>query len=56
MARDGFTFQNMFSLDDQGPALEALSFVQDGFDDEDPIVMHGDTEEFRDWLWTPYAL
>lgn len=68
IARDGSTFENMFSLPmdtdmDSGklePAAaleEAGAFVQDGRDDAHPIVMQGDSEvQFRDLLWSLYAL
>ncbi|CAA7262790.1 unnamed protein product [Cyclocybe aegerita] len=50
LARDGSTFENMFSL-------EEYSLVQEGCSDENPIHLQGDSvEEFQELLWCLYAL
>ncbi|KAF8962976.1 hypothetical protein BDZ97DRAFT_1920104 [Flammula alnicola] len=61
LARDGSTFENMFSLDVHAeantPTNGSIIFQQDGGSDENPIQLQGDTvDEFRDLLWCLYAL
>lgn len=63
LVKDRSTFQSMFSLDvyrmpkEYGPTSPADATIREGTDDNNPVVLQGDTvHEFRALLWSLYSL
>lgn len=63
LVKDRSTFQSMFSLDayrisdDHRAAASGAAPTREGTDDENPVVLQGDTvDEFRALLWSLYSL
>lgn len=63
LVKDRSTFQSMFSLDvyriseEHGATSPIDAAVREGTDDNNPIVLQGDTvDEFRALIWSLYSL